>query len=78
MASHTHNFLKTEEYATDDKPPNVASTKLMGSSVADGNVASLAGTDELESRTYLSSTGSGNAHNNIQPYQTAYMWERTA
>ena len=24
------------------------------------------------------STGSGDAHNNIQPYQTAYMWERTA
>ena len=25
-----------------------------------------------------SSSGSGNAHNNLQPYITVYMWERTA
>jgi len=28
--------------------------------------------------TNTSSTGGGQAHNNLQPYITVYMWKRTA
>ena len=64
MPSHIHG----DTYFT---PQNVNIKQGTGQSIV-----VTGGLNLIQSNT--TSTGSGNAHNNLQPYITCYMWKRTA
>ena len=71
---------KTHTLTIDEMPAhthvwNPNGKLLFGGSGTDGTVVSIgAGSDNRNT----SSTGSGAAHNNMPPYKSVYMWERTA
>ena len=70
----THT-LTIAEMPAHDHVWNPNGKLLFGGSGTDGTVVSVGtGTDNRKT----SSTGSGAAHNNMPPYRSVYMWERTA
>ena len=70
MPSHTH---KTGFAYMNNIDTNWALTKT-SPGYNDRVVAKMLSTGEIST----GSAGSTNAHNNMQPYQTIYMWRRSA
>lgn len=69
---------KTHTLTVDEIPSHSHSTSLNTSS-SGSNVQSLTSTPSSTTAGYTSSsTGGGQAHNNLQPYIVVYMWKRTA
>ena len=64
MPEHTHTFTGTGRVAD-------------AGAGADGN-ARFVGSTTLQNALTINNTGSGSAHNNIQPSLVVYMWRRTA
>lgn len=62
-APHTHSINGTTNNDTHNH-------SVSGTTGSDAHSHTVSGT--------TSSTGSGSAHNNVQPYITVYMWKRTA
>ena len=68
---------KTHTLTSDEMPAHTHEiATVSGSGTYIGTDRSLGGT--VGTPLQSSSAGSGNAHNNLQPYITCYMWKRTA
>ena len=68
---------KTHTLTVDEMPShNHGGTQKTGASGAVGGFAQVTYTTTSDFMT--SSVGGGQAHNNLQPYITCYMWKRTA
>ena len=81
-ASEETGGAKTHTLTTAELPAHTHSytIKDVDDSGSHQQISDSVGTQGLNNPTVLasSSTGSGSAHNNLQPYIVVYMWKRTA
>lgn len=70
---------KTHTLTVDEIPSHThgALFPVQGDSIKQGSGAVVGEAISFESST-TGATGGGQAHNNLQPYITCYMWKRTA
>lgn len=68
---------KTHTLTTAEMPSHTHNFGNCGSSAGGGNNPDLRDATDVTTKE-TASTGSGSAHNNLQPYIVVYMWKRTA
>lgn len=74
MPAHTHGPGSKARFANYD---NTVSQETVGAISGSGwNIAKTTGS--VGASTATASTGGGQAHNNLMPYQVGYVWKRTA
>lgn len=71
--THTLTTAEMPVHSHTVKYSDVPDVELIG-----GTTTTVSEVDEGASTRSTSDTGSGNAHNNLQPYITVYFWKRTA
>ena len=70
MPSHNHNILRSDG--------GNASDLGWGSNQWDTGLISTSGTNKKNVYQQITNTGGSQAHNNLQPFITCYVWIRTA
>lgn len=68
---------KTHTLIINEIPSHIHRARRSNNAGGSGK-GNLGGSDSPDSWNDTSSTGGGQAHNNLQPYITKYIWERTA
>ncbi len=71
--THTLTTAEMPVHSHTVKYSDVPDVELIG-----GTTTTISEVDEGASTRSTSDTGSGDAHNNLQPYITVYFWKRTA
>jgi len=69
---------KTHTLTTDEIPSHDHSVTIYNTPAGSGGGIQRNGTNDGAGTVSTSSTGGGQAHNNLQPYIVAYMWKRVA